>query len=214
MAKRYRIQPDTPQLRLIDQVVAELRKGAVMLYPTDTVYAIGCDIKNKEGQERIRKLRDHPGNKPLTFIAHSISDISEYAHVSDQSYKIIRKLAPGPFTFLLPSTKLVPKLVSNEKRTTTGIRVPDHAICSALLNVLGNPLISMSARLPQNIDPFSLDELFDQFEPHVDIIIDDETNFYRSPYSGLVSTMIDLTADTPEIVREGLGVELAQAELL
>lgn len=214
MAQRFRIQPETPQGRLIDQVVAELRKGAVMLYPTDTVYAIGCDINNKEGQERIRTMRDHPGKKPLTFIARSIADISEYAHVSNDAYKVIRKLAPGPFTFLLPSTKLVPKLVSNEKRNTTGIRIPDHPICHALLDTLGQPLISMSARLPQNEDPITLEELFEQFESKVDIIIDDESDFYRSPYTGLVSTMIDFTGDMPEIVREGLGVELAQEELL
>jgi tRNA threonylcarbamoyl adenosine modification protein (Sua5/YciO/YrdC/YwlC family) len=214
MAKRFRIQPETPQIRIIDQVVSELRRGAVMLYPTDTVFAIGCDINNKEGQERIRKMRDHPGNKPLTFMALSISDISEYAHVSNQAYKTIRKLAPGPYTFLLPSTKLVPKLVSNSKRNTTGIRVPDNPICAALLGVLGNPLISMSARLPKSKDPTMLDELFDQFDDLVDIVIDDETDFYRSPYSGLVSTMIDFTGEIPEIVREGLGHELAFDELM
>ncbi|MAT39890.1 MAG: threonylcarbamoyl-AMP synthase [Ectothiorhodospiraceae bacterium] len=214
MAQVFQVQPETPQIRVMDQIVNELKRGAVMLYPTDTVYAIGCDLNNKEGQERIRAMRNHPEKKPLTFIAQSISNIADYAHVADKAYKVMRRLTPGPYTFLLPASKLVPKLVSNSKRTTVGIRIPDHPICQSLVGILENPLISMSARLPENQDPITLDELFEQFEKKVDIIIDDETNFYRSPYTGLVSTMIDFTGEDPQIVREGLGFELAEEELL
>jgi tRNA threonylcarbamoyl adenosine modification protein (Sua5/YciO/YrdC/YwlC family) len=117
MAVRYKIHADNPQLRLIEAAVEQLRRGAVVLYPTDTVYAIGCDMNNKEGQERIRKIRSLPADKPLTFVASSLSNISEYAHISNQAYQLLRRLIPGPYTFILPATKLVPRLVLNPKRT-------------------------------------------------------------------------------------------------
>lgn len=208
MATRYNIHPDNPQVRFIDQIVDRLKKGAVMLYPTDTVYAIGCDINSKAGQQRIRKIRGLPDSKPLTFVASSISQISDYAKISDSAYQVIRQLVPGPYTFLLPATKLVPNLVLNSKRTTTGIRVPDHFLCQLLIAELGNPLISMSARMDDWDEPAYNEELFDLFDPLVDIIIEVDAE-YRSPDSGYLSTMIDFTDDVPEIKREGLGIELA-----
>jgi tRNA threonylcarbamoyl adenosine modification protein (Sua5/YciO/YrdC/YwlC family) len=208
MATRFRIHPENPQPRQIATIVEQLRRGAVMLYPTDTVYALGCDLFHRDGQERIRLLRRLPEDKPLTFVASSLSDMADYAHISDTAYHILRRLVPGPYTFLLPASKQVPKLVLNPRRKTTGIRVPHHEICQTLIRELGNPLISMSARLPDRDEPGTSDELFDQFEPHVDIIIDDESE-YHSSYAGPVSTMIDLTDEIPRIVREGLGLELA-----
>lgn len=209
MATRYRIHPDNPQLRLVDSITEQLHRGAIMLYPTDTVYAIGCDLYNRAGQERIRQLRQLREDKPLTFVASSLSHIADYAHISDSAYQILRRLVPGPYTFLLPASKEVPKLVLNPKRKQTGIRVPNNAICQILIKELGNPLISMSARLPDTPEPATLDELFDMFDPHVDIIIDDESE-YRSTYTDMVSTMIDLTDEVPVILREGLGLELAE----
>ncbi|MBR9976263.1 MAG: threonylcarbamoyl-AMP synthase [Bacteroidetes bacterium] len=208
MATRYNIHPDNPQARFIDQIVEQLMKGAVMLYPTDTVYAIGCDINSKAGQQRIRKIRSLPDNKPLTFVASSISQISDYAKISDSAYQVIRQLVPGPYTFLLPATKLVPNLVLNSKRTTTGIRVPDHFLSQLLISELGNPLISMSARLDDWDEPSYNEELFDLFDPLVDMIIETDTE-YRSPDGGYLSTMIDFTDDMAVIKREGLGIELA-----
>ncbi len=208
MATRYTIHPENPQMRLVDQVVDQLQRGAVMLYPTDTVYAIGCDINSKAGQQRIRKIRNLPDNKPLTFVASSISQISDYAKISDSAYQIIRQLVPGPYTFLLPATKLVPNLVLNAKRTTTGIRVPDHFLCQLLIAELGNPLISMSAKLDEWVEPAYNEELFDLFESRVDIIIEIDAE-YRSPDGDHLSTMIDFTGELPCIVREGLGIELA-----
>ena len=209
MADRYVLHPDNPQQRLMTEIVDRLRRGAVMLYPTDTVYAIGCDIKNKEGHERIRKIRRLPDDKPLTFVTSSLSDIAEYAHISDTSYQVLRHLVPGPYTFLLPASKLVPKLVQNPRRKTSGIRVPDHVICQVLIKQLDNPLISMSARLPDVEDAPDIEDLFEQFDSFVDIILDD-AGVYRSPYTGEISTMIDLTDDVPSIVRRGLGLELAE----
>lgn len=208
MATRITIHPENPQARLVDNVVERLRRGAVMLYPTDTVYAIGCDINSKAGQERIRRIRNLPDDKPLTFVAANISQISDYAKISDSAYQIIRQLVPGPFTFLLPATKMVPNLVLNPRRKTTGIRVPDHFLCQLLIAELGNPLISMSAKLPNWDEPTTNDELFDLFDPHVDMIIEFDAE-YRSPDGEHLSTMIDFTGELPVITREGLGIELA-----
>jgi tRNA threonylcarbamoyl adenosine modification protein (Sua5/YciO/YrdC/YwlC family) len=208
MATRYKIHPDNPQLRLVDAVVEQLHRGAVMLYPTDTVFAIGCDIRNKAGQERIRRMRSLPDSKPLTFVASDISQISDYAKISDSAYQVIRQLVPGPYTLLLPATKMVPNLVLNSRRKITGIRVPDNFLCQMLIAELGNPLISMSARLPDWDEPSSNEELYDIFDPLVDIIIEADAE-YRSPLGDHLSTMIDFTNEVPEIIREGLGIELA-----
>ncbi|PLX31489.1 MAG: threonylcarbamoyl-AMP synthase [Ignavibacteria bacterium] len=208
MATRYTIHPDNPQMRLVDAVVDQLHRGAIMLYPTDTVYAIGCDINNKAGQEKIRRIRNLPTDRPLTFVAANISQISDYARISDSAYQIIRQLVPGPYTFLLPATKMVPNLVLNPKRKTTGIRVPDHAMCQLLIAELGNPLISMSAKLPEWKEPDTNEGLFEMFDPLVDMIIEVDAE-YRSPYDDLLSTMIDFTGEVPEITREGLGIDFA-----
>ena len=148
MAEIYEIHPDTPQVRRIEQIRDALQNDAVMLYPTDTVYAIGCDLNSKSALERVRRIKRLSNDKPLTFLCPSLSNIAQYARVSDPAYRIMRRLIPGPYTFLLPATKLVPKLVKDPKRKTTGIRVPDQPICLALLQTLGNPIISTSAHLP------------------------------------------------------------------
>jgi tRNA threonylcarbamoyl adenosine modification protein (Sua5/YciO/YrdC/YwlC family) len=214
MATIYKIHPQTPQSRGIDQVVEALRSGAIMLYPTDTVYAIGCDLNSKSGVERVRKLKQMSNDKPLTFLCPSLSDIAQYAVVSDSAYRIMRNLIPGPYTFLLPTTKLVPKLVMSPKRKTTGIRVPEHRVCQALLNAMGNPLISTSAHVPvddetipvkvRDPENLSLAELFASMERLVDVILDTgEEPSYE------VSTILDLTNDEPSIVRQGLGWQAA-----
>lgn len=212
MATIYQLHPDNPQPDRIEKIKNALQNGAVMLYPTDTVYAIGCDLKAKSGIERVRQIKQLSNDKPLTFLCPSLSNISEYATVTDQAYRTIRHLIPGPFTFVLPTTKLVPKLVVNPKRKTTGIRVPDHQVCLSLLAALGNPIISTSApHLSENIQegeessvPYlEKAELFDRVEKLVDLIIDDgsEPGFQ-------VSTIIDLTTQEPTLIRQGLGWEL------
>ena len=204
MAIHYHIHPEHPQNHKIAKIATELRRGALILYPTDTVHAIGCDITSKNAVEKIRHLRKLASDKPLTFLCHSLTHIAEFAHVSDAAYRIIKHLIPGPYTFILPATKLVPKLVQNPKRKTTGIRVPDHKICTALLNELNNPIVSMAARLPFIEEIGSVEDLFYHFEKHVDIIIDDE-----SPYRTEVSTMIDMSAEEIAIGREGMGLQKA-----
>jgi tRNA threonylcarbamoyl adenosine modification protein (Sua5/YciO/YrdC/YwlC family) len=213
MAKIYQIHPDNPQTRSIEQIVTALRQGAVMLYPTDTVYAIGCDLNAKTAIERVRKIKQLSNDKPLTFLCPSLSNIAQYAVVHDSAYRIMRNLIPGPYTFLLPATKLVPKLVMNPKRKTTGIRVPDHAISAALLQTLGNPVISTSANAPdddeipskdRDYSPLSLVDLCDRFDNLVDLIIDD-----GSEPTAQTSTILDLTTEEPILIRKGLGWEAA-----
>ncbi len=218
MAKIYKIHPQTPQSRILEQVVHELRQGAIMLYPTDTVYAIGCDMVSKDAIQRVRQMKRMSNDKPLTFLCPSLSNIAHYAVVTDAAYRTMKSLIPGPYTFILPATKLVPKLVLNPKRKTTGIRVPDHLISQALLDTLGNPIISTSANLgqeqanqrqsksaPPNIYDLSQIELFDYFDKLVDIIIDDGSIDDKSVSQAEVSTILDMTGPTPELVRQGAG---------
>ena len=179
-----------------------------MLYPTDTVYAIGCDLNVKSAVERVRRIKQLSSDKPLTFLCSSLSNISEYAVVNDPAYRLIRRMIPGPYTFVLPATKLVPRLVMNPKRKTTGIRVPDHAICQALLEALGNPIISTSA--PSAIDTdesLSQAELLDHFEKLVDIMVVDILADEYLPIRSQVSTILDLTTEEAVLVRKGLGWE-------
>ncbi|MGK7872950.1 MAG: L-threonylcarbamoyladenylate synthase [Xenococcaceae cyanobacterium] len=205
MATLYSLHPENPQKRLIEKIKDALQDGAVMLYPTDTVYAIGCDLNVKSAVQRVRHLKQLSNDKPLTFLCSSLSNISEYARVTDQAYRIMKRLIPGPYTFLLPATKLVPKLVMSPNRKTTGIRVPDHRGCQALLQTLGNPIISSSAHLPDEEGDFPTIELeraklFDALNKLVDIIIDDG----KEP-AFEVSTILDLTSSEPTVVRQGLG---------
>ena len=216
MANIYTLHPDNPQPRTIEMIRDKLREGAVMLYPTDTVYAIGCDLNVKSAVERVRRIKQLSNDKPLTFLCPSLSNVATYASVSDTAYRIMKHLIPGPYTFVLPATKLVPRLVQNPKRKTTGIRVPNHTMCLALLDTLGNPIISTSAHLLQDENERSLSveiesnisrvELFDRLDKVVDVIVD---NGSEPGYQ--VSTILDLTAEEPIITRRGLGWEEAAA---
>ncbi|MGF1674539.1 MAG: L-threonylcarbamoyladenylate synthase [Rivularia sp. (in: cyanobacteria)] len=214
MAKIFTLHPDNPQIRRIEDIIAALQSGAVMLYPTDTVYAIGCDLNAKSAVQRVRQIKQLANDKPLTFLCPSLSNVATYAFVSNTAYRIMKHLIPGTYTFLLPATKLVPKLVQNPKRKTTGIRVPNNTVCLTLLEALGNPIISTSAHIPASdtdseetwIEQESLSrvELFDRMESLVDVIIDTgEQPGYQ------VSTIVDMTEEQPVIIRQGLGWEQA-----
>jgi len=213
MATLYTLHPQTPQARRVSAIGAALRDGAVALYPTDTVYAIGCDLNHKRAVERVRQLKQLANDKPLTFLCSSLSNIAAYATVSDSAYRVIRRLIPGPFTFILPATKQVPRLVMNPKRRTTGIRVPDHPISHALIDTLQGPIISTSALtvLQSTTDDADLAYpskalLFDALASRVDVIIDDD-----QPLAVELSTIVDLTEDEPYLQRRGLGWEAAAA---
>jgi tRNA threonylcarbamoyl adenosine modification protein (Sua5/YciO/YrdC/YwlC family) len=156
----------------------------------------------------VRQLKQLANEKPLTFLCASLSNIADYAMVSDGAYRLIRRLVPGPFTFLLPATRQVPRLVMNPKRRTTGIRVPDHAVCLALMEALQNPVISTSALtlLPEveKGGPVDKMSMFDALEKLVDVIVDDD-----QPLTYEVSTILDMEGETPLILRQGLGWEVA-----
>ena len=209
MAKLYKLHPQNPQQRTVEKIVRDLQQGAVMLYPSDTVYAIGCDLNNKSAVQKVRRIKQLANDKPLTFLCPSLSKIARYAGVSDRAYRIMKHLIPGPYTFLLPATKLVPKLVMSPKRKTTGIRVPNTPICQQLLKTLDNPIISTSAHINDLEEDLIMGiekaQLFDRLNNLVDAIVDD-----GNESNSEVSTIIDFTTDEAILVRQGLGWQEAQ----
>lgn len=193
------INPDNPQPRLIQKAVEQLRQGAVVCYPTDTVYGIGCDIFNQKAIKRIYQIKKRSKDKPFSFMSSSLKKVSSYCHLSNTAYRIMKKNLPGPYTFILPTLKLVPKIMTT-KQKTVGIRVPDNAICLALVEALGNPILNTSAMLQEDEPPlteaYQIEERLGKF---VDLIIDGGPIF-PSP-----STVVSLIGDEPEILREGKG---------
>jgi tRNA threonylcarbamoyl adenosine modification protein (Sua5/YciO/YrdC/YwlC family) len=189
---------DNPQPRYINQAVEVLRDGGLIIYPTDTVYGLGCDLYNKRAIERIYAIKGIKKKSQLSFICPDLKDIAKYAHVSTPAYKIMRHLLPGPYTFILEATRQVPKILL-EKRKTVGIRVPDNAICQTLLHEFGHPIISTSASLPDRQYINDPEEIADLFEHTVDLFIDNDFGGTEP------STIIDFTMDEPEITRIGKG---------
>jgi len=193
-----RINDVNPQGRLIRQVAAVLKDGGVIIYPTDTVYGIGCDLMNKKAIERVYQIKKRPQGKPFSFICSDLSDIASYAKVTNYSYKTMRRLLPGPYTFILEGTKLVPRIAMT-KRKTVGIRVPDNAICLRIVAELGNPIITTSATTPEGEsppDPYLIEELF---RGKVDLIVDG--GYLLSEPSSVIS----LVGEEPEVIRVGQG---------
>ena len=199
LMKRLIIHSVNPQNRLILQTVEALNYGHLIIFPTDTVYALGCDLFNNKAIEKIYRLKGISKKMRLSFICPDLRDIARYAYVSTPAYKIMRHLLPGPYTFILPASRLVPKILLEKKRTV-GIRVPADETCQMLLAEFGKPIISTSARLQEQEllnDPELIAELFDHY---VEVFLD-------AGFGGLEpSTIIDLTADEPVIIREGKGV--------
>jgi len=192
------INPDNPQSRLIAKVVDALRKGAVICYPTDTVYGIGCDITQQKAIKRVFQLKRRPQEKPFSFMCADLKDVSLYGHVSNHAYRCMKKAAPGPFTFVLPGTKLVPRLMMTRQKTV-GIRVPDNRICLELVQTLGNPIVTTSAVKQEEeplVEAYQLEEALGR---QVDIFIDGGP-VYPNP-----STVVSFVGDEPEILRLGKG---------
>ena len=192
------INAENPQPRLIRRVVEVLKEGGVVGYPTDTIYGIGCDLFNPEAIRRIHRLKKLEGKKLLSFICSDLKDISRYAYVSNYSYKMMKRLLPGAYTFVLKATKLVPKIAMT-KQNTVGIRIPDNKICLALVKELGHPIISTSVYKPNEglfNDPAGIEE---RFGKQLDLVID----------GGVIvaehSSIIDLAGDSPRVIRRGKG---------
>lgn len=195
---RLYTHPENPQPRYIEKAVRVLSEGGLIIYPTDTVYGLGCDLFNKRAVERIYQIKGFSKKATLSFICPDLKDISKYAHVSTPAYKVMRRLLPGPFTFILEATRAVPKILT-EKRSTVGIRVPKNVVCHALLQAFGHPIISTSAALPGEGYISDPDELEELFQHRVDLFVDTDKGGMEP------STIIDLTQDEPILVRAGKG---------
>lgn len=192
------INPDNPQTRLIRKVVDILRAGGIVVYPTDTTYGIGCDLMNPKAIERIYQLKRREKSKPFSFICSDLTNISQYAKVSNYAYRTMKRLLPGPYTFILEGSRLVPKIMLS-KRRTAGIRVPDNAICLALVRELGHPIITTSAATAAGESFHDASLIHDHFGRQVDAVID------GSVVPGQLSSVISLIGDAPEIIRRGAG---------
>lgn len=200
MSELITIHPETPQPRLIDQAVDVIKRGGVVVYPTDSAYALGCHIGDKRAMERIRRIRKLDEKHNFTLVCRDLSELGSYAHVNNQCYRLLRHATPGPFTFILEATSDVPRRLMHPKRKTVGLRVPDNPITQALLKVLDEPMLSVTLILPGDdyplTDPYDIRESLDH---EVDLVID-------GGFCGLEpTTVIDMTAEAPELRRQGLG---------
>lgn len=192
------INPINPQERQLNQVVACLRQGGIIAYPTDTFYGIGCDIMNKKAIEKVYRLKQRNKNKPFSFICSSLKNISDYAKVSNYAYKTMKRLLPGPYTFILEGSRMVPKIMLT-KRKTAGIRVPDNKLCIELVEALGNAIISTSASMPDGTPIHNPSLIQDHFGAAIDMVVD------SGSVPGKPSSVVRLIDDYPEIIRRGQG---------
>jgi tRNA threonylcarbamoyl adenosine modification protein (Sua5/YciO/YrdC/YwlC family) len=201
MAFLISIHPQNPQPRLVRQAVAAIRDGSVVAYPTDSSYALGCLIGDKEAMERIRRIRDADiKTHNFTLVCRDLSEIAKYARVDNSQYRTLRAFTPGPYTFLLEATREVPKRLQNPKRRTIGLRVPDNAIVRDLLAELGEPIMSSTLLLPgESQAPTDPAEIKERLNHLVDIVIDGGTGGIEP------SSVVDLTSGVPVIVRRGKG---------
>ena len=195
-----KIHPENPQPRLINQVVECLKDGGVIIYPTDTIYGLGCDIKHAKAIEKICQIKNmDPQKAQLSFICSDLSHLSEYSKSIDTPlYRMLKNYLPGPYTFILPASKQVPKILQS-KKSTIGLRVPDNNICQQILTMLGNPILSTSLPGEMVEDYTDPEIIYDRFENLVDFVID-------GGIGGMTpSTIVDCTTDEWTILRQGLG---------
>lgn len=201
MSQFFTIHPDNPQPRLISQAAEIVRKGGVIAYPTDSGYALGCQLSNKQAAERIRTIRQFKeARHHMTLVCADLTEIATYAKVDNAAYRFLKSVTPGPFTVILPATREVPRRLMHPKRKTIGIRVPDNAIARALMAELAEPIMSASLILPnEELPPGDAWEIRESLEHALDLIID-------GGYCGVeASTVLDLTAEPWTLVRQGVG---------
>ncbi len=200
MGQFIQIHPQTPQPRLIAQAVQIIRQGGVVVYPTDSGYALGCHLGDKQAVEKIRRIRGLTEKHNFTLICRDLSDLGTYAQVNNSAYRLIKTYTPGPYTFILKATSEVPKRLMQAKRRTIGVRVPDNAVTRALLEHLDEPLMSVTMMLPGQDKPLvDADEIREALAHQLDLIVD-------GGYCGMEPTsIIDLVDGNPQIIRRGQG---------
>ena len=200
MAQFFQIHPENPQVRLIRRAVEILLSGAVIVYPTDSSYAFGCQIGAKDAMERIRRIRRLDDKHHFTLVCRDLSEITTYAKIDNQAFRLLKTLTPGPYTFIHEATKQVPRRLLHPRRKAIGIRVPDNAICRALLAELDQPILSTTLILPDDDRPLTdPEEMRERLDKLVDLVID-------GGFCGLEpTTVVDMIADPPEIIRVGKG---------
>ncbi|QTR48713.1 L-threonylcarbamoyladenylate synthase [Candidatus Thiothrix anitrata] len=200
MSQYFQIHPENPQVRLVRQAVQIIRDGGVVVFPTDSSYAIGCSLDNKTAMERIQRIRRIDNKHNFTLICRDLSEIATYAIVDNINYRLIKSLTPGPYTFILQATREVPRRLQNAKRKTVGVRLPDHIVTQALLRELNEPLMSSTLILPGDdlpmIDPYQIRL---SLEHQVDLVIDGGFCGHEP------TTVVDLMESRPQVLREGKG---------
>ncbi len=200
MAQLFEIHPENPQIRLIRRAAEIIKGGGVIVYPTDSCYALGCHLGDKQAMERIRRIRLADEGHFFTLVCRDLTEISRYARIDNRQYRLLRKFTPGPYTFLLRATRETPKRLQNPRRRTIGIRIPDHPVPQLLLNELDEPIMSSTLLLPGDDLPLTnAREIRERLEHVVDVVLDGG-NCGLEP-----TTVIDLASDTPSIVRRGRG---------
>lgn len=200
MTRVLQIHPDNPQLRLVKQVVSCVQDGGVIVYPTDSAYALGCQVGNKAAMEAIARIRQVDKKHNFTLVCRDLSEIATYARVDNSSYRLLKAHTPAPYTFILKATSEVPRLLQHPKRKTIGIRVPQHPVVAAILAELDGPLVSSSLIMPGEDEPlFDTDDIRERLAHQVDLIVD-------SGFCGReATTVIDLEEGIPRILRLGKG---------
>jgi tRNA threonylcarbamoyl adenosine modification protein (Sua5/YciO/YrdC/YwlC family) len=200
MSQFFVIYPENPQARLIKQAAALLREGAVIVYPTDSGYALGCHLNDKDAVTRIRQIRGVDDQHHMTLVCHDLSELSHYARVDNAQFRLLKNNTPGSYTFILQATKDVPRRLQHPKRNTVGLRIPDHPVALALLEELSEPLLSSTLILPNASQPLTdIEEIRERLESKVDLIIEGGTVGVEP------TTVIDLTDATPVLLRRGKG---------
>jgi tRNA threonylcarbamoyl adenosine modification protein (Sua5/YciO/YrdC/YwlC family) len=200
MTEYVHIHPRNPQPRQVAKVIQQIRAGAVVAYPTDSSYALGCHMGDKAAMERIRRIRDFGRQHQFTLLCRDLSEVSVYAKFNNQAFRLLKSLTPGPYTFILQAMHGVPRRALHEKRKTIGIRIPDHPTAMALLQALSEPLMSCTLIMPGEILPLSEPEqVHDALVNRVDIIVD------GGPCSLEPTTVLDLTEGLPRLLRQGRG---------
>jgi tRNA threonylcarbamoyl adenosine modification protein (Sua5/YciO/YrdC/YwlC family) len=199
MARFLDVHPENPQARLVGQIVDVLRDGGLIAYPTDSVFALGCALGNREGLERIRDIRKLDERHHFSLMCRDFAQLGQFVHVNNSVFRLVKASTPGPYAFILPATRDVPKRMLHPKKRTVGVRVPAHVVCQAILAELGEPLVSSTLLLPGDDDPLTDSwEIKERLDHAVDLVVAGECGTQTT-------TVVDLSQDEPEILRVGAG---------